>query len=56
MIPPIGFKLDAATVEYVLDDLFGYADWLHENGHREGTLDDAISRIDSLVRSTGVAS
>lgn len=56
MIPPIGFKLDKATVEFLRDDFLAFSDWLHENGHREGSLDDALSRIDSAVRIYGVTS
>ncbi len=58
MIPPIGFKLDEATVEYLRDDLQMLM--LHLN--REGCIDDAdtvemcIERIDSAVRTFGVAS
>lgn len=56
MIPPVGFKLDKATVDYLRADIIGYSDWLQEGGHREGTLDDALYLIESAVHIFGVTS
>lgn len=54
MIPPIGFKLDKATVDYLLYDIKAYDAYRARHGYGIGDIEDAIERIETAVRIFGV--
>lgn len=58
MIPPVDFKLDNATIEYLRDDLQGYVTHLDRNGRRDeaNTVIEVIERMESAARTYGVTS
>lgn len=53
MIPPIGFKLDKATVDYLLADMRAYQDHQFAIGH-DDDVQGGIDRIETAVRIFGV--
>lgn len=52
MIPPAGFKLDKATVDYLLADMRAYQDHQVARGY-DDDVQGGIDRIETAVRQWG---